>query len=313
MFAHGAAEVSSAGCSLRKVNEFRVDLRLGTRRIAIVGWEHLAPDTEEWKAVNRSLRTSAAWALKGDCEAAAGVLRGLLMRSYPKLVAGLKSKAALAEVESTFHPLWMGTEFGPGEWLERMRVMRSQNDFFDHMEKTCEAETHNAVAALRLIYPGPDFNYLSAAAAPIESFGIEDPELKARAMEIAESIPRLPEPRLGTSAANYIKQFLIAAREGRTDEAIAKLDLALEAQEFGVERDKLKDMREAYYKLFALSPLRNLAMAKRLMNTTGDGVVPIGSSHVRDLADKTMELCKAQTAQRHPVADRLNSAPYASQ
>jgi hypothetical protein len=284
-------------CAFTPISESRYDLRIGSRKIAIVGWGHLSANPNTSKALNGILYASEALALKKDCEGAAGRLREILVRSYSHLIDAVQSREALAAVEASFHPDWMATEFGPEEWNNRLKVMDSQNSFFDSMAKACPAETANVTQTLRLIYPGPDYNYLVASEPRIKSFGLEDPKLKAAALKVAEEIKFRHEPNLDTEPKKILAQALADLSAGKIKEALTGLNAALSAQKPGTERDELAKWVDYYQRLISFSGPRNQAMAKNIMNTVGNGVVPVGSSHARDLAEQTYALCQRASAQ----------------
>lgn len=74
---------SSPLCEIKQISRSiespRIDLKVGDRKIVILGWQHLSPSSVEENQIAQYLNSAGAAAKRKDCSSAARNLQELLM------------------------------------------------------------------------------------------------------------------------------------------------------------------------------------------------------------------------------------------
>lgn len=270
----------------------QIDLRIGDRKISILGWTHLDPSPSEEKETAALIQGAVNSATKSDCSSARQNLQKLWLNQYKYFQSSAQLLEDLKTMDSRIQPKVLAVEYSPELWPFRMQQVQRQVVAINTIATQCPQQTQDLIHNIALLYPGPEYQYMVSRNFSIAVEPIENEKVRATTVALIQEIRRNP---LDSSALNAKANKLTEAISDRlrigapvTEEKIQEAVQAQGNNEIGRQLDKELHLLQ---KILANNPLRNQKMADKILAGYGNYVLPIGNTHVRDLAQQIYDRC----------------------
>lgn len=285
-------------CQSTKVNDSqgasRVDLKIGSRRIAILGWTHLSASQAEEDMIAKLLLAAGNAAKRNECDSAAANLKELWTKQSDHVSPSLNLLGELKKVSTEFNPDVLGVEYSPEIWGTRHKNVQTQAEIVEFIADRCPSEAKGIAANIAIMFPGPEFLFEKSRGSTLRIEAIEDEGVRSQVLGISRQIAQLASLRTDDVKSevrplleSFMKRFSVGGPVNQTqiDEILKKQG----SNETGVLVEKYLTL---FKQMIDQNPPRNKRMADKILAGSGNYVIPIGNSHVSDLAKQLYERCQ---------------------
>ncbi|MGZ3771273.1 MAG: hypothetical protein ACXVCP_09585 [Bdellovibrio sp.] len=295
-FAFNKANASPT-CDIKKVSSSdgasRVDLRIGERKVSILGWTHLSPQKVEENKIAQLLSAAVEAARQKECSSAAEKLNELWLFQETHFGPSNQLLVNLKKVDAQIDPNVIAVEYSNEVWKMRNAVIESQAKALALIKKNCFAETKNVAANISILFPGPEYLYINSHKGNIQVQPAEDEGSRKLAVNLVKKLGALPDlaiHELNKQAANLTKIAMQKMKIGKalTTDEIKNVVAAQGQNNLG---NRLSEQLNILNQITMINPIRNSKMADLILQGQGNYVFPIGNAHVLDLANQLYQRC----------------------
>lgn len=292
-----ANNVSASDCRIVRAAEEHFEMRINSRVITIIGWEHKSHDSQ----VSQILVDAIQRVQLLPCENARDTLRQVIRRSDVgnEIAQSSRVLSILEEAHRRSALSSVAEEFG----IEDSRILAaaaaSYEQILQPLEDRCGVIIASIMREISLPLLGPERFFRRSRANAVEIISADDDVLRERSINILNSEPirrfnELSARIVGRRPRSLFEQLLTNLENERPISSLHLEQIA--AFERNVEgrrafRQDLESVLPAAAALVRVNKERDISIARRLIEAQGNVAMVIGLAHTDNLTRFLTELC----------------------